>query len=142
MGWYVHIHVAFSCDENEPVAKIAAKHRPLIEDINDGARAARWFLDDLSGRTGRNPGPKGGLCLWGITGNYTKGDDFVEALRPFFKDLFENGDGNPFQFERIMVFTEQEQSDAAEAWQIGYDEEARELVVKHFPQLPFSWGQS
>ena len=140
MGWYVHIHVAFSCDENEPVAKIAAKHLPLVEDVNDGARAARWFLESLAGRTGRNPGPKGGLSLWGMVGNYTKGDDFVEALMAFWKELFKSG--TVFDFHRILVFTEQEQSEAADAWQIGYDEETCEVVVKEFSGLPFSWGQN
>lgn len=76
MGYHVHIHIAFACDTNEGVAALAKKHRTSIDfgkGHGIGGHEAAAFLDDLSERTGSNPGPKGGLSLWGITGNYTDG---------------------------------------------------------------------
>lgn len=110
MGQYVHIHVAFACRENGPVAELAKKHRPLIESVDggDGLRAAQWFLDDLSGREGPNRGPKGGVSLWGMIGNYTEVDEFVEVLRPFWMELLRTEAGGICDFEHILVFGERE----------------------------------
>ena len=79
MGHYVHLSVVFACDENDGVAEIAKRY---LDTIGEN-REAQWFLEDLSNRTGRNPGPKGGLSTWGIVGNYTDKDEFIETLRPF-----------------------------------------------------------
>lgn len=146
MGWYVHIHVCFACDTNVGVAAIAAKHLPALAalDTADGAREARWFLGDLAGRTGGNSGPRGGLSLWGMVGNYTRGDVFCEVLRPFWEDLLSGVDGGPCSFERVVVFVENEQSDAATAYQIGWDDNdspTRELIIQKHESLPFAWGQ-
>lgn len=149
MGWYVHLHVCFACDTNEGVAGLAKKHLPSVSDDSDGERAARWFLEALSTRTGNNPGPKGGLSLWGIVGNYTKAETFCEALRPFWMDLLNGVDGGPLDFERVLVFEEQEQSDAANAYEIGWDEpdsKTRKLLPpasrrdRHSP--PYRWAVS
>jgi hypothetical protein len=151
MGWYVHIHVCFSANGNEAVAELARKHRPLIQDEDDGHRAVMWFLDDLSKRTGSNPGPKGGLSLWGMIGNYTKVDTFCEVLRPFWEDLLSGNDmrgddwDGPCSHDHIIVFEEQEQSEAATAYEIGWDDndgENRKLFIKKHERLPFTWMQS
>lgn len=90
MSHDVHIHVCFACDKNEGVAELAKKHiRP--EDDRDASEEARWFLKDLAGRTGRNPGPKGGLSVWGMVGNYTAEDVFVDELRPFWEGVAVRG---------------------------------------------------
>ena len=140
MGHYVHIHVCFACDNNDPVAKLAAQYLPSIASDDDGCREARWFLEELSRRTGSNPGPKGGLSLWGIIGNYTRTSDFVQVLRPFWTDLLRGVKGGPLPFEHIVVFTEPEQSEQAQAYEIVYDEESGLLDVKHH-RLPLSWHQ-
>jgi len=145
MGSYVHIHVCFACDANEGVAKLAKKYLTTLVDNSDGERAARWFLESLSTRTGKNHGPKGGLSLWGIVGNYTNADVFCESLKGFWEELLSgNIDGGPCYFERVIVFEEPEQSDAANAFEIGWDEPEksdRKLSIKQYLRLPFSWQQ-
>jgi hypothetical protein len=144
MGWYVHLHGCFSAGRNEGVAAIARRHLALP---TDDCPEARWFLDDLARRTGENPGPKGGLSLWGIIGNHTNAENFVESLRPFWIDLLSDQievEGGPHSFEHVIVFYEEEQSEAANAFEIGWDDEnseERRLVVRHHRKLPFSWRQ-
>ena len=142
MGWYVHIHVCFACQHNEPVADLARRHLPGVN--GDGTQEAVWFLEDLAKRVGQNPGPKGGLSLWGMVGNYTNGDRFVECLRPFWGDLLRQEVGGICQHERVLVFVENEQSKAAQAFEIflAEDDEARAAVeVKRHVDLPFSFRQ-
>lgn len=145
MAWDVHIHVCFSCNENEGVAALALKHLPSIKDEGDGERAAIWFLKSLSTRTGGNFGPKGGLSLWGMTGNYTKVNTFCEILRPFWIDLLSKVEGGPCNHERVIVFEEQEQTEAATAYEIGWDDPhepaTRQLFIRKHERLPFSWQQ-
>ncbi len=135
MGYYVHLSVIFSCNENEPVAKIAKRHLEEVEDCFE----AQMFLKELSVRTGWNPGPKGGLSLWGITGNYTSPDHFVEKLHPFWLDLFRS-EGGPLDFEHIIVFCEPEQREYASCHEISYDEDTDKLEIKGHV-LPFAWMQ-
>jgi hypothetical protein len=163
MGYYVHLSVVFACDKNEGVAALAAKHLAALpdEDANfkengtakylEDLREARWFLEDLSVRSGGNRGPKGGLSLWGIVGNYTTGVGFVDTLKPFWSELLNEVPGGPLRHERIIVFVEPEQTDAAQAFEIGLEDlsesdsgqyEYGPLVVTHHEGLPFSWGQS
>lgn len=158
MGHYVHIHLAFSCDRNEGVAALAKKHLPLLTTdsaSDDYCIEAIWFLESLSERTGYNPGPKGGLSLWGITGNYTRGDEFVRVLLPFWKELLVSEvDGGPFNFERIVVFEEHEQSvdvgAGARAFEIRLVDDSDKLPAGHHAEprievrtfeCPFAWHQ-
>lgn len=131
VGYYVHLHVCFACDENEPLARVAKKVLPEIEasDCNE----AKWFLQDLAKRTGNNPGSKGGLSLWGIVGNYTRAERFIEVLMPFWKALYasDNTDDDCgfCGHEHILVFEETEQSEQTTAHEIKLDEERRTIVV-------------
>lgn len=149
MGFYVHIHVAFACDDFDPLAACARKH--LAMGYVEADREAAAFLEDLAGRTGTaHRGPKGGLCLWGWVGNYASGERFAETLRPFWiellsaEDLGDDSEIGPFSFERIIIFEEREQTEAATAYEIFWDEpdrEDRQLVIREHPNLPFSWKQ-
>ena len=146
MGYYVHLSVIFSCDENEGVAELAKRHMALLPE--DGPSEAKWFLEDLSKRQGQNIGPKGGLSLWGLVGNYTQAEEFVEVLRPFWNDLLNEVDGGPLGFEHVLVFYEPEQSEAASAIEIfreRSDDSSRyekgDLLIRHHRDLPFCWGQ-
>jgi len=148
MSWNVHLHVCFPCNANEGVAELAKKHQPALLDKSDGEHAAIWFLDALSARTGKNFGPRGGLSLWGMVGNYTKADEFCESLKPFWSDLLSGEiNGGPCAHERIMVFEEQEQTEAANVYEIGWtdsdteNKEARKLFIKKHERMPFSWQQ-
>lgn len=143
MGVYVHLSVTFACDTNEGVAELARKHLPAQD---EECIEAKWFLDDLSKRTGGNPGPKGGLSTWGIVGNYTLGETFVEKLRPFWIDLLAGVEGGPHDFEHIIVFEEREQTEQAKAFEIFLKENfdgtpvPGDLVIREH-DLPFCWNQ-
>ena len=137
MGYYVHLNVVFSCDENNGVAALAIKHLPSQSTMNE----TRWFLEDLAVRSGINRGPKGGLSLWGIVGNYSNGDEFCEALRPFWIDLLRGVPGGPLGFEHVLVFCEPEQSERATAFEIIYHEESDTVEILKHEDLPFRWGQ-
>ena len=145
MGWYVHLQVSFACDENDGVAQLAREHLKHMD--QDSSLYSRAFLADLSHRSGTNPGPKGGLSLWGIVANGSGiAGEFVEQLRPFWTDLLgEIIEGGPFGFEHIVVLYEEEQSQAANAYEVYWDDPdspARKLVVRHHQNLPFAWMQA
>lgn len=151
MAWDVHIHVCFPCNNNDGVAKLAAKHLEQIKEQHgsadwwDKAEVSSWFLADLAKRSGPNPGRKGGLSLWGMVGNYTDVEGFCETLKPFWSDLLSEINGGPLDFERVIVFEEEEQSEAATAYEImwdDYESETRQIIIKAHKRLPFSWGQA
>lgn len=139
MAWDVHIHVCFECSENDPVAAIARRH---LEGEFE-CREARWFLENLSERTGYNPGPKGGLSMWGMVGNHTDGDQFVSELFPFWNDLLSaDMESSPFSDAHILVFVEAEQGRKAIAFEVFLDEDSGQpmlIVKKH--DCPFAWVQ-
>lgn len=137
MGYYVHLSVVFSCDTNDGVAEIAKSNISLVGESSE----AQQFLEDLSKRTGRNPGQGGGLSLWGIVGNYTDAEKFVNVLRPFWLALLANDyDGGPLGFEHVIVFAEPEEAKRATAFEISKDEYADLLTIKKH-ELPFAWMQ-
>ncbi len=135
MGHYVHLSIIMACDKNEPVAELAKKHLEKL----DACKESRWYLEDLSNRKGNNTGPKGGLSMWGIVGNHTCIDKFIEDLTPFFIELYDTQAG-PFQFEHIIIFSEHEQIEQATAHEISYNKENKKLNVKEH-RLPFAWMQ-
>ncbi|MBW4457125.1 MAG: hypothetical protein KME55_33160 [Nostoc indistinguendum CM1-VF10] len=146
MGWYVHLHVCFACDRNEGVAQLAKQHIETLDEKNHRGYAGA-FLQNLSERTGQNPGTKGGLSLWGMVGNGSGiAEEFVESLKSFWEDLLsEKEDGVPCSFEHILVFYEEEQSEAANAYEIFWDDAdspQRQLVIRHHEKLPFAWMQA
>ncbi len=139
MGKYVHIHVCFACNVNDGVAELAKKHRL---NIDDECQEAGVFLDALSERKGRNPGPKGGLSMWGMIGNKTNEDKFVEVLKPFWEDLLLGVEDGPRQFEHILVFVEHEQAELTIAIEIylAREENPGALTVKKH-ECSFAWMQ-
>lgn len=137
MSYSVHLSVVFSCNHNDEVAKIARRHLSAAGDN----REACAFLEDLAKRTGVNPGPNGGLSLWGIVGNYTDADEFVDVLRPFWRDLL-SGDyvDGPGRDAHVIVFAEPEEAGRAIAFEVALDKATGEVVAdKH--TLPFAWMQ-
>lgn len=147
MGFYVHLSVIFSASYNDGIAELARKHLPLLVFEDGENREAEWFLRDLSGRTGENMGPKGGLCLWGTVGNYTRPDKFVDKLRPFWKELLSGVTGGPLSFHHILVFGEPEQTERTTAYEIflpenedGFGDHESDLIVK-VHECPFAFMQ-
>lgn len=145
MGYYVHIHVVFACDNNEGVAQLAKKH---IAEADDLEPHAEWFLHDLSERHGNNPGRKGGLSLWGGVGNHVDSDRFIETLKPFWTELLHEVPGGPLDHEHIMVFIEAEGTEHTTAYEIflarddlgDASEPFGELVIKKH-KCPFAFMQ-
>ena len=135
----MHLHVCFACNRNDAIAVLAKKHleRPFDKN-NFGFQEAVWFLDDLSRRTGGNPGPKGGLSLWGIVGGSTDAKCFVQLLKPFFKDLLDGVDGGPLAFHHILIFTQTEELRAMTVYEVFLDRETKDLKVKTHEQMPFA----
>jgi hypothetical protein len=149
MGFYVHLHVCFATDVNDGVAQVAARH---LNQLPDDCHEARWFLEELSARSGKNPGPKGGLSLWGIVGNHTDTIRFAEVLRPFWEELLSGRvDGGPHRHERVIIMYEPEQSEATNVIEIGWDNPLPpthpkgsahpKLMLWHHKSLPFSFQQ-
>lgn len=134
MGYYVHLHVAFSCSSNDGVAFVANKH--FERSCGPDAKESAWFLRDLAGRTGENPGPKGGLSLWGIIGNYTDHAKFVDDLHDFWVELLSGEvEGGPCEHHHILVFYENEQSEQAHCYEIGLTQECQDRLGEYFEQL-------
>lgn len=157
MALDVHLHVCFPCDNNDHVAALAARHHAALPIVTDHLAPpyAREFLEDLMERRGPNPGPKGGLSLWGWVTNHGDGQRFVDALAAFWIDLLsgsiaDEDYGGPADYERICVFAEREQRGFTTVWQIGLFDDLddvdysrpRRLEVKVFPDMPFSWAQA
>lgn len=153
MGYYVHLHVVFHCDLNDEVAALARKHLEIgtvSETEEHGKREAYWYLEELSKRTGQNPGQKGGLSLWGIIGNYTNVEAFIEVLNPFWLDLLSCAlEGGPSDYDVVTIFYQPEQTSTANVFVIRLAESRRALKmfpelkqslrVAHHEDLPFSW---
>lgn len=135
MAYDVHLSIIMRCDKNDEIAELAKKH---VETFAEWCEA-KMYLEDISTRKGHNPGRKGGLSMWGIVGNYTCVDKFIEDLKPFFIEVYQNQVG-PLDFEHIIIFSEPEQSEQATAHEISYDEESKKLNIKEHG-LPFSWMQ-
>lgn len=147
MGHYVHTSAIFSCDGYKGIADFAREYAAKLDRSRSYSEdAAGRMLNYLAGGNGVSEGPKAGLFCWGETGNYTDGEEFVEALREFFHEVYRRANASdgfegPLHFEHILVFIEPEQSEAAQAFEISYDEGTDTLSVKHHERLPFAWMQ-
>lgn len=139
MGYYTQIHVMMACDENDGVAKAATEYLATME---FKSRDAGWYLETLAERTGANDGPKGGVSHWGIVGNYTNLDEFIEDLKPFWEKLLRDEiDGGPHMFEHIIILYEAEQSEATTVVEIGIEEITEKFFVKNHGAMPFAFRQ-
>lgn len=110
MGYYVHIHVVFECYDPEKILELARDrlihHPPSQKD-------AKNFLTYLAAGKGYSGGPKGGLCLWGYTGNYTLVEDFCKSLYYFWERLWELHIGGA-----VHVFGQAESADFTQVYEI------------------------
>ncbi|KKN81427.1 hypothetical protein LCGC14_0320400 [marine sediment metagenome] len=152
MAFDVHLSITFACDDYNEIHPTVEKHLPEVRKAvefsqhRDGAVEAQRFLEDLLKRKGDGHcGHKGGLCTWGVVGNYTNTERFVDVLKPFWKDLLTGIDrpdgGSPSDFEHVIVFYEKEQSERAHCYDIWVERvDDQELKIVHH-KLPFCWGQ-
>lgn len=147
IGLYTLLQVSFRAARNEPVAALAREHLARLSGGPGGQvvraiKEVQWFLQDLAMRTGPNPGPKGGLCLWGIIGNSTMAEWFVDELRPFWFDLLASDDDNTDSDDHILVFCQKDiNGPPPSVFQIGLTEAGDALEISRFDDLPFSWNR-
>jgi hypothetical protein len=135
MGWYVHLHVAFNCNTNDDVASVAEKYARQLEGTS-APREALWFLKDLAVRAGDNPGPKGGLSLWGVVGNHTNAHAFVHCLSDFWLELLSGSvDGGPCDHHHVIVFYEEEQSRQAHCYEVALTERCQDRLGDYYECL-------
>jgi len=125
------------------LAALAKEHLaklPAEDPLYDVTREAHRYLEALAERTGTKLAPFGAVSLWGMVGNYTQEDVFVDTLRPFWKALLTMDPQNtPMEGEHILVFCEHEQDEPCTAHEI-YLGKSGELVVTLHDDLPFSFG--
>ena len=144
MGFYTHISVVFSCNEKEGIITCAKDFLTKNSlDSEDGSREAKWFVEDCATGRGYVCGPKGALYTWGLVGNYTNAEKFVEVLMPFWDQLLGKAKDCGFDFEHINVFYEPEQSEQAQCYEIyreAHDKKGA-ILIKHHDALPFCWRQ-
>lgn len=136
MGFYVHIHVAFACDDFDYVSNIAKK---FLETAKLDQFDEKMFVNDMVSKSGEPKGPKGGLYLWGWIGNYTRVEEFCNNLKPLWKMLLADDDDSPFSHEHIIVFEEKEQKEHAIAYEILLNDKNDIEIRTH--ALPFAWMQ-
>jgi len=147
MAWYVHLSVCFAAVHNSAEIGFARKALKALEKTSS-PRECAWMLKDFVNGNGVARGPKGDLFNWGMVGNYTSASDFIEGLRPFWLSLFRSRGAELQDFEHILVFEEEEQSGAVTVYEVSYNGRVNceenikgDLVVKTFPDMPFSWHQ-
>lgn len=139
MGSRNHLHVAFACTDNDPVAAIARRH---LETPPDHIEAMQ-FLEHVASLSGKNPGNYGGMVAWGVMGKNSWGESFAEALRGFWLDVLRADGGSASSSAHIMVFDQQEGNSKATAYEIYLDPDAddaqsAELCIMA-KDCPFSW---
>lgn len=142
MGSYCHLHVCFHCDDNFGVSTIASEClKDLMAKGEEACPESIMFLEDLAGRSGSNPGSKGGLSLWGIIGNYTNLWKFAEDdLAPFWRRLLSGKiPGGPGIDERVIIFCEKEQAERSVAIEVYLDWRNNYILVLKEHECSFSW---
>lgn len=145
MGLYVHISVVFAYDGDDEATEIANKYLEKDWSQSGSRTEIVSFLEHLRDKHHTKFSPKGGTFYWGGIGNYTDTKEFVEDLRPFWKELLV-AKCSPMDFEHILVFTEREGMEYASAFEIWLDEdkdvpEKYELITTWHSRLPFAWMQ-
>jgi hypothetical protein len=138
MGYYVKLSVVFECHDHEALHPIV--NACLTEVRTSGCKEAEWYLTQLLERKGLAPGPKGGMSTWGMVGNYTSGEHFVQALAPFWFLVLAAQEGGMGQYTKIMVFVQGEDESKATAYEIFREdpEDDHSMTVKKHA-CPFSW---
>jgi len=105
------VTVQFEVSKPEMLPEIARRHSGIMarRDVReeDFDRDALRLLEHVAEGRGVALGPKGDMFTWGSVGNYTSVAHFVDALRPFFADLYRRG--AIWNFVGIVVMSQTEQ---------------------------------
>jgi hypothetical protein len=136
-----YLVISFRCDHNDAVAPLARRYRAQLDAaITDlEAYEAAWFLEALSERSGDNPGPKGGMSVWGMVTNKLNAADVVHVLKPFWEELIT-------LLDRVLVMYQRDEGEGFFVYDIGWDGFPPEIAVprlafRHYGPLPFGWGE-
>lgn len=119
MGASVLNIISFKCEHHYPeVAGLAAKHLPLLQEAYKEGweyrgphRDAAQFLSDVAEQriNVTNGSYVGSPLIWSTSAQNTTGDELIEALAPFFKDLLKGDlDDGPWCGGHILLFSEYE----------------------------------
>lgn len=105
------VTVQFQIHKPEGLPGIARRHHDRMLPLDQGDegrdRDALRFLEHAAEGKGVALGPKGDMFTWGSVGNYTSVVTFVEALRPFWADLYR--ERIIWDFSGIVVMSQTEQ---------------------------------
>lgn len=140
MAHEVLITVTVQWNDQDELAAIAKRYHDILSKEghytgpeNRKLLECNMFLADLTTRTGMAKGPKGGVVQWGIVGNWTVGDTFVEVLKPFWEEILKETVGN------VVVMAQDEQTPYVNCWVIRLDDDDELLTITEH-QLPISFG--
>ena len=103
MGYHVNLTVMFEWDDYESLRPLVLACLPDVR--SKGVKAAEWLLTELLDRRGSLPGPKGGMCTWGMVCNGLDSERFLEVLAPFWFGIL--GTRNN-EFARVLVMAQGE----------------------------------
>jgi hypothetical protein len=129
MGYHVNLTVTFQWDEYETLHPLAMACLPDVR--NKGVRQAEWFLSEVLARKGTLPGPKGGICTWGMVCNGLDAEGFLAALGPFWLGII--GSHNK-EYARILVMAQGEADMTTSVFEIfreDPDDDHSMTVKKH-----------
>ncbi|MBI1929881.1 hypothetical protein HYR99_37220 [Candidatus Poribacteria bacterium] len=141
MAYYIYTTLSFPCNyntEQEKAEMCELAQRELTKNPKMYAYA-RLFLQGVASGSGFSKGNKGYIYTWGGVWNYFEPLKFFDALQNFFRELYHRS--FLFDFERVVLLWEEEESESANAYVLAYDESLDELLPQIHKHLPFAWGQ-
>lgn len=148
MAYYVHLSITYNSDSDDisKISDLAEKHiadltlKQYIDEDGFDPQYVFHYLKAVKKKKNYNAGGKGELFTWGIVGNHIRVEDFVNTLKHFFKEMLQREIGIS-NYNRIVVFQEQENAPNATAYEIYLDEDDGEQLHIEEHKLPFKWGQ-
>ena len=134
MGWYVHFQISWGGGEPGDIIPIAKN----FEITNDMPQEVALFFRDVISRKSYFGGLKGDFWSWGTISNYTNAESFIDTVTPFFRALWLKD--ILFDFDRVVCFCEQEQSENVQIYQLSWD--GTRVVSGNFDSgFDWCWGQ-
>lgn len=120
------ITIQFQIRDEAGLFALAVRHRDRMlavdRDGDEWDRDACRMLEYAAEAKGVALGPKGDMFTWGSVGNYSSADTFVDALRPFFQDLWR--ERVLFDFHTVVVMFQQEQHHTGHLFELSLDQTA------------------
>lgn len=138
MGYYVHIQVSWNGGELEITKPIAEKHGDKLPPPTENwevYRETRLFFESVISGKSYFGGPKGDFWCWGLIGNHTSMDTFIELTKPFFMDLFACGE--LLESARVIYMHEPEDAESVDIYQLYVSGEVEKLTSEG----KWFWGQ-